>query len=86
MPPLTKKQRRARDQWASRARVFTSGLIGDLSNKTTDLNYQPDNDFNVSVQEISFHHIDREVISDSSEVEEGSTESNNNPVVCVGEK
>src|SRR6267154_512989 len=86
MPPLTKKQRRARDQRASRARVFTSGLIEDLSNKTTDLNYQPDSDSDVSVQDISFHHIDREVISDSSEVEEGSTESNNNPVVCIGEK
>jgi hypothetical protein len=61
MPPLTKKQRQARDQRASRARNFTSGLIGDY--KTTDLNYQPDSeeeatDSDVSVQEISF---DREV-------------------------
>src|SRR5260370_40102495 len=93
MPPLTKKQRWAKDQRASRARVFTSGLVEDLSNKTTDLNYQPDSngeaidsESDISVQEISFCLIDTEVVMDSSEAEEGSTESNNDSVVCVGEK
>jgi hypothetical protein len=58
-----------------------------LSNKTTDLDYQPDSDSEsgVSIQEISFYYIDREVITDSSK-EEGSTESDNNSVVYVGEK
>lgn len=42
MPPLTKKQKQARGQQASRETVFTIGLVEDLSNQTTDLNYQPD--------------------------------------------
>jgi len=85
MPPLIKKQRQARDQRASRARAFTSGLVEDLSNKTTDLNYQPDSDSDVSIQEISFCHIasDKEVITDNSKAGEGSTEFNDDLVVCV---
>ncbi|KAH9996426.1 hypothetical protein BJV74DRAFT_883700 [Russula compacta] len=73
------------------ARVFTSGLVEDSSSKSTDLNYQLDSeeeatDSNVSIQEISSHLINREVVTDSSEAEEGSTESDNNSVVYVGEK
>ena len=81
MPPLTKRQKQAKCQQASRAKGFSSSLIEDLLNVKMDPNYEPDdNDSDINMDsgsELEGHQHMTYSLFDGP-----STTSNNSMVFC----